>query len=173
MSDNDINAANNPYAAPHSAMLDVAADARLATRLERFLAALVDAFLLGAITMIPAMIMFGGWMGYMGVAASHPWLFRLGSALIGIVLFLLINGTFLARDGQTIGKKAMSIKIVGADGGKADFARIILRRQAPIWACQLVPFVGGVLILIDTLCIFRDTRRCIHDDIADTKVVKA
>ena len=173
MSDNDVNAGSNPYAAPQSVVADVVVDAPLATRLERFLAAFIDGLVLGVITLIPAMIMFGGWMGYVGAAASHPWPFRLGGTVFGVIVFLLVNGVFLARDGQTIGKKAMGIKIVGADGAKADFTRIIVRRQAPIWACQLVPFLGGLLILIDVLCIFRDTRRCIHDDIADTKVIKA
>jgi len=173
MSDNDGNAGNNPYSAPQSNVSDAIVDGQLATRLERFLAAFIDGPILGVITMVPAIIFFGGWGGYMGAAASNAWGFRVGAGVFGIVVYILINGTFLARNGQTIGKKAMSIKIVRSDGSKADFSRIIGYRQAPIWVCQMIPFVGGVLGLIDVLFIFRESRRCIHDDIADTKVIKA
>ncbi|HEX7644628.1 MAG TPA: RDD family protein [Burkholderiaceae bacterium] len=173
MSDNDNNAGNNPYAAPQSVIADAAPDTPLATRLERFLAALLDGLIMGCVTLIPAIVFFGGWMSYMGVAASHQFIFPVVSGVVGFGLFILINGVFLARDGQTIGKKAMGIKIVRTDGSKADFARIIVWRQAPIWVAQAIPFIGSVLGLIDVLLIFRDSRRCIHDDIADTKVIKA
>ena len=37
----------------------------------------------------------------------------------------------------------------------------------------MVPFVGGLVSLVDALLIFRDDRRCLHDEIADTIVVTA
>ncbi len=35
----------------------------------------------------------------------------------------------------------------------------------------MVPYVGGIYGLIDSLFIFREDRRCVHDLIAGTKVV--
>jgi uncharacterized RDD family membrane protein YckC len=35
----------------------------------------------------------------------------------------------------------------------------------------LIPFAGLVLALLDVLFIFRDDQRCLHDLLADTKVV--
>ncbi len=174
MSDNETNAGSNPYAAPQSVVTDEPMrGVLLATLGERFAAALIDGLIMGCVTLIPTIIFFGGWMAYMGAAAEHRFVFPLIAGLMGFVVFILINGTFLARDGQTIGKKAMSIKIVRTDGSKADFGRIIGWRQAPVWIIQSIPFIGGLLGLIDVLFIFRESRRCIHDDIADTKVVKA
>jgi len=173
MGDNDTSAGSNPYSAPLSNVADVVPEgAVLATRLERFLAAIIDGIIQACVLMVPAFIIFGGWMGYVGAAAASPYMFKIVGTLIGFVAFLVINGYFLARDAQTIGKKAMSIKIVRTDGSKADFARIVVWRQLPIYVCQAIPFIGGVLCLIDLLCIFRDSRRCLHDDIGDTKVVK-
>ena len=36
-----------------------------------------------------------------------------------------------------------------------------------------VPWLGRYLRLLDVLFIFRDDKRCVHDIIADTKVVEA
>lgn len=173
MSDNDSSTANNPYSAPHSDVSqEVVQGGQVATRWERLFAAIIDGLIQSVVLGIPALIFFGGWMGYVGAAAASPNSFKIVGGAIGFVVYLAINGYFLARDAQTIGKKAMSIKIVRMDGSQADFMRIVAWRQAPIWICQMIPFVGSFLALIDILFIFRDSRRCLHDDIADTKVVK-
>ena len=41
------------------------------------------------------------------------------------------------------------------------------------WAVTMVPFIGGVYALVDCLLIFRASHKCLHDNIADTIVVKA
>lgn len=38
-------------------------------------------------------------------------------------------------------------------------------------ALSLIPAIGQLFAVIDTLCIFWEDRRCIHDLIAGTKVV--
>lgn len=35
-----------------------------------------------------------------------------------------------------------------------------------------IPFIGGFMPLIDVLLIFRKSRKCLHDDLAGTIVVK-
>lgn len=42
----------------------------------------------------------------------------------------------------------------------------------PVQVAALVPIVGSIAVLIDSLCIFRSGRNTLHDDIADTKVIK-
>ena len=37
----------------------------------------------------------------------------------------------------------------------------------------VVPFIGGFYSIIDSLMIFGEQRRCIHDYIADTIVIRA
>ena len=41
-----------------------------------------------------------------------------------------------------------------------------------VWAILAIPKVGGVLALADILFVFRDDRRCLHDQIAGTRVVE-
>jgi len=90
-----------------------------------------------------------------------------------IVVFILLNGYYLVQRGQSLGKMATGIRIVRPDGSRVDAGRILGLRYALNWVLVSVPFIGGLYSLVDTLCIFRESRRCLHDDIADTVVVKA
>ena len=55
----------------------------------------------------------------------------------------------------------------------AGLSRIVLLRMVPMSIVAYIPFVGGLLNLVDILFIFGRDRRCIHDLIADTIVVQA
>ena len=93
--------------------------------------------------------------------------------MIGFVFFLLIHGFFLKKNGQTVGKMLTGIRITDLEGKVPDFRKVILLRYLPISLVSLIPFVGPYLTLIDALLISEVTRRCLHDLLAGTKVVKA
>ena len=97
----------------------------------------------------------------------------LSSMIISIVLFLLIQGYLLATTGQTIGKKLIGLRIVRSNGERPDVGHVIGLRYMLIWVIAAVPVVGWIFALVDALMIFRDSRKCLHDNIADTIVVKA
>ncbi len=124
-----------------------------------------------AVTLIPIFALFGGWTNYVLRAAEQPFVFGIYITLYSFVMYLLINGYFLAKDGQSIGKKVAGTRIVRSDGSKADFKRIIGLRLLPLYALSLIPFAGRLVGLVDSLLIFRQTRKCLHDNIADTIVV--
>ena len=67
----------------------------------------------------------------------------------------------------------MDIRVVRVDGSRVSFARFVFLRWLPLAIVGCIPFVGGIVALIDPLLIFRESRRCLHDDIADTQVVTA
>ncbi len=97
--------------------------------------------------------------------------------LVGIAAFVLINGFLLASSGQTVGKRALGIRIVSyTDGELLPIGKLLALRYGPLWVLNLLPFFGGligpVFGLVDALFIFNSERRCIHDYIAGTKVVK-
>ena len=89
-------------------------------------------------------------------------------ALLASLAFLIAQVVLLTRYGQTIGKKALGIRIVlvttGQNGG---FVPNVVLRAWLNFIIGLIPFYS----LVDVLFIFREDRRCIHDLIAGTRVV--
>jgi len=72
--------------------------------------------------------------------------------------------------GQSVGKRALGIKVQRLDGSEVDILRLIFLRNVVVaFAVQLCGLVG----LVDALMIFGADQRCLHDLIADTKVVVA
>lgn len=72
--------------------------------------------------------------------------------------------------GQSIGKRAMKIKVVRTNGDPIEVWRLILMRNALMYViAQLCGLVG----IVDAVLIFAEEERCLHDYIADTIVVVA
>lgn len=77
----------------------------------------------------------------------------------------------LAQSSQTLGKRWMRIKIVRNDGTDASFGRIFGLRMLVIGIIEQVPCIGLMFSLINVVWIFGEESRCLHDLLADTKVV--
>jgi uncharacterized RDD family membrane protein YckC len=97
--------------------------------------------------------------------------------ILGVLLAFLvlvgINLRLLYLHGQTIGKRVLGVRIVRLDGDRASLGRIVvLRTMAPSMVSG-IPLLGTLFALVNYLFIFRDDRRCVHDHMADTKVVVA
>jgi uncharacterized RDD family membrane protein YckC len=86
-----------------------------------------------------------------------------------LVLFV-VNACLLTVRGQTLGKLIVGIRIVDPNtDANAGFARtVLLRSGVPMFLNSLS---AGIFGLIDVLFIFREDRRCLHDLMANTKVV--
>jgi uncharacterized RDD family membrane protein YckC len=91
--------------------------------------------------------------------------------LFGLAVILALNGYLLATQAQTIGKRAMGLRIVNLDGTNAKFSTIVMRRVLPFHVLATIPIIKYIA-LIDVLFIFREDRRCLHDHLAGTRVVK-
>jgi len=61
------------------------------------------------------------------------------------------------------------IKIVRSDGSPVSLSRVIWLRNAVNMVLGIIPLYG----FIDALFIFGNARRCVHDHLADTIVIKA
>lgn len=166
--------AANPYSAPKSDLTGPGApdQAELAGRGRRLGGAIIDGIIQSVVLFGVLLPFMGGWAGYMSMVAERPYVTGLIVAIVSFVAYIVVNGYFLAKDGQTIAKKILGMKIVRTDGSQADFMRIATRRALPIYACNLIPVAGGFLPLIDALLIFRSSKKCFHDDIADTVVIR-
>ena len=93
---------------------------------------------------------------------------------LGLTIFLIIHGYLLSKYGQTVGKKIVGTRIVDKGTGKIiPLGKIFILRVLPISIISQIPLIGGLFGLADSLFIFRDDKRCIHDLIAGTIVVEA
>ena len=159
----------NIYSSPESDLeIEGAEGSELASRWSRAWASLIDALTIIPIT-IPLMYFSGGFDGILdGVQPALS--YTLSIALIGTVIFLVIHGKIMVRDGQTWGKKAQNIKIVTMEGEHASLT-VLAKRYGFYWCIPQIPFVGQLINMVNILFIFTKSKRCLHDHVAGTKVV--
>ena len=143
----------------------------LASRWQRLWGALLDALIAMAIV-FPVMWISGVWQQLMRGAQmsveQRIWLF-----IFGVILFFILQGYLLAKHGQTIGKRIVGTRIVSAEDGRIlPLSRIFWLRNLPASLVAQIPTFGPWISVIDSLFIFRKDKRCIHDLIAGTKVIK-
>ncbi len=145
----------------------------LAGRGQRLLAKILDGLAEG-IPMIPIAIYLGLADYFRAVTAEEmvviPIKLVLQLAVAKFVVHLLMQGYLLYFYGQTIGKRLMGIAIVNRQDRVPSFNRIIGLRYLPFYAASQIPWVSS-LALLDLLFIFREDRRCLHDLLADTRVI--
>lgn len=165
----------NPYQPPRSEVAEPVAALELAGRGVRLGAAFLDGLLL-LLILLPLMI-FGGYIDAAMEAGSRseqvPFGQVLGWTLVGFVVFVLLQGWPLHQYGQTWAKRWLGIRIVDMQGNQPSLATLLGRRYLPMQAINAIPLIGGLLSLVDVLLIFREDRRCAHDLIAGTQVVRA
>jgi len=143
----------------------------LASISDRLAAALID-FLIVGIPGILILIFIYQFVNLAQAIGKFGLYFTLIQIGVFQSLFLLINGQLLYKNGQTMGKKFMNLKIVEINNKPLEIqASYGLRYLVPS-LLPLIPVFGYVLSLVDFLLIFAKDRRCIHDHLAGTKVVK-
>lgn len=140
---------------------NLSAQSTLAKRSTRLYAAIID-LLIGIVTCIPGLIF------YKYIDES----FGFGVIGLSYLALLIAQMYFMVTLGQSLGKCAVGIKVVRiADEGLPGFSKIYLLRHLVPGLIGAIPYVGAVFVLVDYLFIFRDDNRCIHDLIAQTKVI--
>ncbi|MGV3663944.1 MAG: RDD family protein [Prosthecobacter sp.] len=103
-------------------------------------------------------------------AAGNPTLELLSWLMIMVGL---VNVVLLTLRGQTLGKLLLGIQIVRhMDGGRAGFVKAVLLRGLLFLVVGNLRYLGLLFLLGDALLIFRQDRRCLHDIVADTRVVR-
>ena len=162
---------NNNETTQDEEKLDLSNDSLnvLASRASRFLAALIDGLIVMMVTM-PAMYFTGGFDNIKeGVEPSLMYITAIG--LLGLLTFFIVNAKLLVEKGQTIGKNILDIKIVDLNNNLPT-KNNLLKRYLVYIVPQYIPAIGGFLSIINILFIFGKERRCIHDLVGKTKVIK-
>lgn len=165
----------NRFAPPVARVDDVASGSalELGGRGRRFAAAFIDGLVLGGIYSALAYTVLRGVVPDPSNGANATFGSSILSIVVYVALFVVIQGYLLVKQGQTVGKKLLGLRIVRPDGQLPDAMRVIGLRYLLFWVVLLVPFVGVIVVLVDVLLIFRDSRKCLHDNVADTIVIKA
>jgi uncharacterized RDD family membrane protein YckC len=155
----------NPYRAPSADVDAPAPSLELASLGQRFGAALLDG-------------LFGAGLGIFAAIAlpmsqKSPLLMNIGIAIFvtAAIALLAANLIYIHRNGQTLGKKMLGIRVVRSNGDRIDLGRYIGMRWLPITLLGAIPLIGPFISLLNPLLIFRASRKCLHDDIADTIVI--
>ena len=162
----------NPYQAPAAfdAPFDRAGDYRalgIASRWKRLGAAIIDGLLYMA-AMTPGMF----YIISLPEQPNGPDEYTESVALYGgLVAMALVQSLLITLTGQTPGKMLVGTRIVRIeDGALPGFVRGVILRF-------VLPYIAGLLCglfqLIDTLWIFGEARRCLHDEFARTIVVNS
>lgn len=166
----------NPYASPETDPVlatPLTGPLELATLSERFLGAFMDG-LIGLVVAIPL------WFAFYFLGVFRSWAemgqigfgFTLLLTVIHFPLYMAVQWKSLKATGQTLGKKIAKTRIVTMDGRKPEMNDLVFKRYAFVTVLSLVPKAGGVLSLVDALLVFKADRRCLHDMVAGTQVVK-
>lgn len=144
---------------------------RLATRLQRFAALLLDSLLQSMVT-IPLLFLMGGMSQFQQQAMGGGNASAVGSAGIQMLLNIVFVGLgisyealFLQFKGATPGKMALGLRVVGPDGEPLTPGQCWLRAfiRSLIGACMGIDY---------WVSLFRKDKCCIHDLAAKTRVIK-
>ena len=160
----------NPYAPP-DAEVDVVESGELAGRGARLGGVIIDQIIV-VILVLPITFFMGFWDR--AAAGVDTFSDTLWLGVASVVSYLVVHGYPLATRGQSVGKILVQTRIVSVEDDKIlPFGKLIMLRYLPLWVLAQIPVVAQIFGLADALFVFRDDRRCIHDLIAGTKVIKA
>ena len=165
----------NPYQTPNAHVEDIAdiENMELAGRGARLGAAIIDGIIILLIAWLMWYVFAPGMFSKMIAGHKPSFLLSLMVGLSTLVVWIAINFSLLARNGQTVGKKMLGIKIARADNTACSVWRIAGRRFLIPGLIGQIPIAGLFFGFADILFIFRESRRCVHDLIADTIVIQA
>lgn len=137
---------------------------------DRFLARLVDG-LLALCLIVPWMILLFA-IDVLTVEDLKNKFFARLMIMPAALPLSIYQWMLISRTGQTIGKKWMRIRVVKLDGSPVSFGDGVATREWVTQALNFIPCVGPLVNLVGYLMIFGEGRRCLHDRIAGTKVIK-
>lgn len=162
--------------APPSAVDTPETDLELASLGQRLVGALVDVIGLYATFVGPPLLVMTAFGGpeHIEETPAEPLIGLL--ALVGLVFFQLGQWILITNRSQSLGKLVTGTRIVTLDGEPCGFVQGVLLRNWVLGAATGVLNIlclGWTLSLLDKLLIFGPERRCLHDQIAGTRVVSA
>jgi uncharacterized RDD family membrane protein YckC len=125
----------------------------------RFVAYFIDGIIISLMSSV---------VGFIYAITPASFTITIASALLVVMIYGYQMFFLLAQEGQTLGKRAMKIKVIKTDGySDITFSDAFLRQVVGFILCTMTFGIGFLVALL------RKDRRGWHDLISDTVVVKA
>jgi len=97
---------------------------------------------------------------------------HIGGSAPFLVALVVVQAVLLILRGQSIGKLLLGIRIVRfSTEAPADFLHVYIIRSLVPFLLARIPVLGFFFWITDICFVFREDHRCLHDLMADTKVV--
>ena len=106
--------------------------------------------------------------GFLGSVASNENVaigMTVGLGLLGLVIAASYETWMVGQYGATLGKMALGLRVVQADGSPVSFLRAFGRFFAKILS-QMICFIGYIMAGFD------EQKRGLHDRICETRVIR-
>jgi uncharacterized RDD family membrane protein YckC len=167
----------NPYQSPGDIGIDVREGSPygrayrnlgLASRWTRLAGAFLDSFI--HVLGFAPLAIGGAFIGHMIEPNNEDAMFGMAMILgmAGALIVQIVNWVMITQRGQSIAKRMLGMRIVTLDGRLPGFVNgVILRIWVPFAINQMCNLFG----LVNVLWIFGEERRCLHDLIANTRVI--
>jgi uncharacterized RDD family membrane protein YckC len=139
----------------------------------RFVAYLLDAFIMSiAVVVLVGIFVAAVLLVDESIDEDKTSPFMVVSIVVLLLALLVINWLYEALmtsspRGATLGKLALGLRIVRADGAQLSFGRATARHFLKVLITPLVPFAIGYL-----MAAFTARKRALHDVLADTLVIR-
>lgn len=142
----------------------------------RFVAKLIDWLALGAVFGVLFFVLFfSQFQKMMEAAQNNPnptpedmginLGLQLGINVLSMAITAAYNGIMISKWGATLGKMALGLKVVTADGGPVSAGRA--------WGRAFAEIISGMVCYIGYIIAgFDDHKRSLHDHICSTRVIK-
>jgi len=162
----------NPYAPPQAQVRDIADPSQAAApadRGTRLGATIIDTMIFTAMVYVPAIVAAIAMGAANRERGNAPVVAAGAVALVGFTIWCWFTIVYMRRNGQSIAKKLLHIKVVRTDGSAVSLGRLIWLRNVLNGLISFIPLYS----IVDVLFIFGESRQCLHDRIAGTIVVRA
>ncbi|GGK80109.1 hypothetical protein Sme01_45610 [Sphaerisporangium melleum] len=176
------------YGAPYGEPLPPGAPAPLALWWERWVARIIDSLVPFVLYMIVSFILAPMFVPSAEEIRADPAAALGGASVIpALVAGIIAYGAYAvydyllhSKDGRTIGKKVMKIRLAGVGGAPLDSAALLKRSAIfpgvmVLYGIPLLGTLAGIFVLVLGVLILTDKplRQGPHDKVAGTVVVKA
>ena len=168
----------NPYAAPTDTTKPAVQNdqgGELATPSSRLGAQIIDNLLLG-VSAAPGALVGAILDSQFHYGSAEPegslGVMTLSLAALTGLLFSIYQWQLTSATGRSLGKRWSQIRIVLENGEPPGFWRGVVLRSWALFLLRVIPGVGYIVGLVDSLMVFSEGRRCLHDRIAGTRVLK-